>query len=144
MKKVCKVCQETKDISDFYKHQMMADGHLGKCKECQKAASRKARNADVERYREYDRNRAKLPHRIAMALAINKRWRAEDKRRSKCHNAVARSLKSGELEPLPCIVCGSENVEAHHPSYDLPLSVVWLCSVHHKEVHLKKFYDYSR
>jgi hypothetical protein len=136
--KVCKDCRETKDISEFYTHPGSADGHLGKCKECQKAASRKARNADIERYREYDRKRAKLPYRIAAAIAVTKRWRAEDKRRSKCHNAVARALKNGELEPIPCAVCGSEKVEAHHPSYDLPLSVVWLCSVHHKEVHLKK------
>lgn len=135
MEKACKVCLVTKPLSEFYKHPKMADGHLGKCKECQKAASSKARNADPERYREYDRQRGKLPHRIALAIAQTKKWRAEDARRMKCHNAVARALKSGKIEPLPCFVCGNENSNAHHPSYDLPLDVVWLCAVHHKECH---------
>lgn len=135
MEKTCKVCLETKPLSEFYKHPRMADGHLGKCKECQKAASTKARNADLERYREYDRQRGKLPRRIANAIEQTKKWRDEDMRRVKCHNAVARALKSRKLEPIPCFVCGDEKSNAHHPSYDLPLDVVWLCAVHHKECH---------
>jgi hypothetical protein len=48
---------------------------------------------------------------------------------------VARAVKSGRLVKLPCLMCGSTEVEAHHPSYALPLAVTWLCKDHHNEVH---------
>ena len=138
MEKTCKVCLVTKPLSEFYKHPRMADGHLGKCKECQKAASTKARNADLDRYREYDRKRAILPHRIALALEVTKKWKAEDSRRMKCHSAVARALRKGLIEPAPCAVCGSEKSVAHHEDYDKPLDVIWLCQAHHKQRHAKR------
>ncbi len=33
-KKTCFGCEQTKDITEFYKHKAMADGHLNKCKPC--------------------------------------------------------------------------------------------------------------
>ncbi len=31
--------------------------------------------------------------------------------------------------------CGHEEVEAHHVDYDRPLLVVWLCALHHNQIH---------
>lgn len=133
--KECFKCKTVKPLSEFYRHVAMADGHLNKCKECAKAEERKRRADNIEYCREYDRKRAKLPHRVKLALEVNRRWRAQDKRRVHCHNAVARAIKKGELVPQNCERCGDEKTVAHHEDYDKPLDVVWLCQPCHKQRH---------
>lgn len=35
--------------------------------------------------------------------------------------------------PEPCVICGEEGEHRHHPDYNKPLEIVWLCeSCHHK------------
>lgn len=134
-KKECFKCLEVKEISDFYKHHRMGDGHMNKCKECTKKDVREHRYKNLEKIRSYDRERGKNPDRIKLATEVTRRWRAEDSRRCICHSKVARAIRSGELERLPCERCGCESSMAHHESYDRPLDVTWLCSIHHKERH---------
>lgn len=143
MEKVCIACSISKPIDDFYTHPRMADGRLGRCKECQKELTRRSRAARIEHYREYDRKRGKFPHRIADNIAQSKKWYAEDKRRMKCHNAVHRALRNGSLVPENCSVCGAEKSVAHHEDYDKPLDVVWLCQVHHKARHKEMKEDHE-
>lgn len=56
-------------------------------------------------------------------------------KRKNCQKKVARALAKGIITKTVCMVCGNPNVEAHHADYDQPLSVVWLCAIHHRECH---------
>lgn len=48
---------------------------------------------------------------------------------------VGNALATGKLTRQPCEVCGNENSQAHHPDYDKPLNVMWLCPTHHAQEH---------
>lgn len=135
LKKECFKCKSIKPLSEFYKHAMMADGHLNKCKECAKNDVSKHRSENLEKIRAYDRARAKTQKRIELNAKISKAWREEDHRRSKAHLAVARAIRKGSLVRSPCIRCGEEKSLAHHEDYDKPLEVMWLCQICHKQRH---------
>ena len=248
--KECFKCGETKPLSDFYKHPRMADGHVNKCKECNKKDVHKNRKDNLEYVQEYDRNRRKkcnvseerweeistkrsnyqkayyekypeklkllrekylkqnVPSdlweaRLAKARKANyavdawevlseekkewaekyysknpdkweeklaksrkasctedqwrlrleskrkwdlenperkaevtKKYRENNPKKYKAHSMVGSAIKSGKLTPQPCSVCGAEKVHGHHPDYDKPLDVIWLCAEHHSEWHL--------
>lgn len=133
--KECFKCKTVKPLTEFYKHAMMADGHLNKCKECTKNDVSKHRNQNLEKIRAYDRERGKIPERIKANVEVNRAWRAEDKRRQAAHSLVARSIRNGSLVRQPCIRCGAEKSVAHHEDYDKPLEVMWLCQPCHKQRH---------
>lgn len=135
--KSCFKCGISKPIDDFYKHQAMGDGRLGKCKECTKRDVLEHRLANIEKVRLYDRTRAKLPHRALLAVKQCKKWRNEDKRRAKCHSAVGHAILKGTLLHKPCEWegCFREESCAHHESYDRPLDVIFYCQPHHMQRH---------
>lgn len=135
--KKCFKCGDCKPLSEFYKHKKMADGHLNKCKTCARRDSTEHRDKNLDKVRAYDRDRAKNPHRIACNIENTRRYRINNRKRYSANAAVAKAVKSGAIQKLPCWVCGSDKVEGHHPDYDSPLDVVWLCAVHHREIHLK-------
>lgn len=140
LSKKCFKCGTIKPLDLFYKQKNMADGHLNKCKECSKSDSSKNRIENIDRIREYDRQRAKNPERRALCREINNAWRREDTRRSKAHKAVHSAIKKGLLFRKNCERCDSVKSLAHHDDYDKPLAVMWLCQPCHKERHkeLKK------
>lgn len=148
--KVCFKCGEAKPLMEFYKHSMMADGHLNKCKTCTKAYVNKHRADNLEAVKAYDRARGNLPHRVAARAQYaeteackasqaksRKKYLTEYPERRAAHIAVGNAVRSGALTPWP--VCAipecSCKPEAHHPDYSRPLDVVWLCDTHHKQAH---------
>jgi len=129
--KQCFKCGETKPLGEFYKHKFMADGHLNKCKECAKADVAKHRGENLERIREYDRERGnrQTPEYL-------REYRARFPRKYKAGNMVNNAIREGKLFPEPCEVCGGgRRTEAHHDDYAKPLNVRWLCAAHHKQWH---------
>ena len=62
-KKICFKCNIEKEMSEYYKHAQMGDGHLNKCKECTKKDSNerfKIKSLDINFIeKERDRGREK-------------------------------------------------------------------------------------
>jgi hypothetical protein len=55
----------------------------------------------------------------------------------KAHRELKRAIRNGEIiKPSYCSNCGRTNcrIEGHHPDYDKPLKVVWLCVSCHKSI----------
>jgi hypothetical protein len=141
--KTCFKCLAEKPLTEFYKHPAMADGHLGKCKECAKADSRK-RGSNPD----YERARANLPHRVALRKRYQqsaagrvstrntrlKYVKANPLKRA-AHVAVGNAVRDGKLMRKPCEVCQRQDSHAHHDDYSKPLEVRWLCPPHHQQWH---------
>lgn len=135
--KECFKCKVSKPLSEFYKHGRMGDGHLNKCKDCTKFDARDHRAQNLERIRQYDRDRSNLPHRKELAARIAKEYTTNNPDRRKAHVTLGNAIRDGRIIPWPvCAIpeCNSKS-EAHHPDYSRPLDVVWLCRHHHRRAH---------
>lgn len=136
--KRCFKCMCDKPLEGFYAHAKMRDGRLNKCIDCTKRDVAEHRQANLEQVRAYDRRRASQPHRIAARREIVAKYIEQFPNRKKANTAVGNAIRDGKLKRFPCMVCGEKAV-AHHPDYDRPLDVVWLCQPHHKQAHLAAF-----
>lgn len=125
----------------------MKDGHLNKCKECAKKDANKHRSENLEKVKEYDRNRPnriersefnkKMSHTEAGKLCRRKsraKWDSNNKVKKNAHLKVRRAMLAEKLERQPCVKCGKV-AQAHHEDYSKPLDVTWYCPAHHSERH---------
>ncbi len=137
MEKKCFKCGKIKDLSAFYKHKEMADGLLGKCKECTKRYVAEYRSENIEKIREYDRLRSKLPRRKRSSAKMRKKYRKEHPLRSAVSSILQRAVKAKKIiKPKRCSMCNRKTkIVGHHEDYYKPLDVVWVCQVCHKNLH---------
>jgi len=141
--KQCFKCGKWKALDEFYRHPEMADGYLGKCKECTKKDNTENRKRNVEYYRSYDRRRFRNPKRRACVYRRNKQHRLDNPGKYAARTTVGNAIRDGRLTPQPCEHCGNIFVEAHHPDHSKPLEVIWLCKACHTAEHqrLKEIND---
>lgn len=148
--KVCRTCQQSKPLADFYRHVRMLDGHLNNCIACVKARIKHHRARNIDKIREYDQQRGMLPHRVeARKLYVktpagkNAMQKAQQRYRERypmkyaAHTITSNAIRDGVLVPdTVCSVCNaSQNIEGHHDDYTKPLAVRWLCASCHKAWH---------
>lgn len=147
--KKCTACGVAKTKAQFYRHPLMADGRLSRCKECTKDAVRKNRLKRIDYYRAFDAARNNLPHRVSARIkyantargraasnAAKKKYSLKDAVRRAAHCLTGNAIRDGRLVRQPCEVCGAtERIQAHHDDYAKPLEVRWLCVKHHNEYH---------
>ena len=131
--KTCFKCGAEKPLEEFYKHPMMSDGRLNKCRQCSKVEVTANRLKNIEYYRAYDRNRG---NRQSKEYRID--WRLKYPKKYQAITAANNAIRDKKLVKKPCEVCKSEiSVHGHHDDYLKPLDVRWLCAVHHSQWHKK-------
>lgn len=146
----CKYCKIDKPASEFYLSTIRRDGKSGDCKECIRAHVKANRAKNAEYYREFDRQRSNLPHRVQARkdyaqsdrgkdrlLAGAKAWRKRNPASYQAHTIVNNAIRDGKMhKPPSCSECSSDcNPHGHHCDYNKPLDVMWLCEPCHKEWH---------
>ncbi len=88
---------------------------IAKTKEYQKTMAGRAANKNSD-----DWQKEKAPHKIF------------------ARQVVRAAIVAGYMKKKPCVICGDEKSQAHHPDYLDPFRVIWLCRKHHDLEHLKK------
>lgn len=148
--KRCFKCGVIKNISEYYSHKQMLDGHLNKCKECAKSESNKNRQGKKEYYQKYDRDRKHEPSRIETrnryissdkgkekVKCAHQKYISKFPGKRKAHILIANRIRDGSIKrPIRCENCLMEcHPQAHHCDYTKPLDVMWLCQPCHVEWH---------
>lgn len=130
--KICKLCNASKELSEFYIIKGNKDGLSGSCKDCTKKRISKHRKNNIERIRAYDRQRG-----CRQEESYRKEIRKNKPKQYVAQTAVNNAIRAGKLKRKPCEVCGCGNSHAHHDDYSKPLKVRFLCAMHHKQWHEK-------
>lgn len=157
MTKICFVCKKEKPLEEFYKHKAMSSGYLNKCKECTREYMNKHRLENLERIREYDRNRPNKAERTQKLKdykermrrenpekydkiyhEARKRYRAKYNEKARATDKVHYAVKHNKIQkPNVCSRCNKTcTPQAHHYDYTKPLDVIWLCEKCHAEIHV--------
>lgn len=153
---MCTKCKEIKPLTEFYKEKRRPVGFQSICKKCHSLRSKQYYKDNIVKFKEYNseyyqNNKSKFPdyvkdwrsrnaEKVRECNRLNQRkWRLFNKYKEDAHNAVKKALRAKILVALPCEICGSLEVEAHHDDYSKPLDVRWLCRVHHLAIHNQKY-----
>lgn len=148
--KTCIKCARTLGSQLFYRHPGMRDGRLSVCVYCVRAAARKNRAARGEYYRAKDRERSMQPKRVlmrkkycktrrgrAVIARVKAAWALRNPEKIAAARLINNQKRFDRIVVKPCRVCGAKGAHAHHPNYQQPLRVIWLCPKHHKQEHTR-------
>lgn len=136
--KCCFKCGQNKELTEFYKHPAMLDGHVNKCKDCNKKDNNLNRQSKIDYYREYDRDRFYTSDkRKEQHKAQCYKYSRVHADRRYAHTKARRALLANKLIKENCLMCGDSKTEMHHVDYSKPLEVMWLCKLCHERWHVE-------
>jgi hypothetical protein len=135
MKKRCFKCLQYKPLDSFYKHPQMPDGHVNKCKSCNKKDVQENYRKNIGYYKDYDYRRTRTPERRAKKIIYGRNRAINHPGKARANHAVTNAVRDGRLIRKSCEVCNNPKSEGHHTDYRKKLDVRWLCFTHHRQAH---------
>lgn len=128
--KICSKCKNLKEDKEFYKDKRSKDGLYSWCKKCHLEINKN------NSYKYFKKYKYKIKYTEKMAKYF-KEYRKNPINRKKglCRSKTGKLVKWGKIKKLPCKICGDKEVQIHHPDYNNPFKVEFLCSKHHRELH---------
>lgn len=137
--KQCIICKIDKNLSEFYSHSQMADGHINKCKECCKKQQKdrtdklKLDPQWVEKENTRCREKAKrLGTNSKTSKETRQKWAEKFPEKRKARSGTQYIRKSG--------------FHCHHWSYNKEhwSDIIYLTEQEHKKAHRFLIYDQER
>lgn len=140
--KKCKYCQKEFPLSFFSKNKLTVDGHISKCKNCEREYSKNKyliRKQDPD-FVEKERKRGREKYRKLYAGRGKANIKGNERYRQKYpEKELARNKSANMKKPF-------EGAEKHHWSYNLKdaKDVIWLSKKQHMKAHRFIIYDQER
>ena len=121
-----------KEHKDYYKeyHKEYSKEHKDEIKEL----ARKYRTEHKDEIKEHNKKYKRI-----YQTEHKDEIKEHNKKYLGAHNILNNAILKGEIIRGPCSVCGStKRIHGHHEDYNKPLEVIWVCAIHHKEIHNKQ------
>lgn len=137
--KACSACEVVKALGEFQRRAASPDGLTAACRTCLAARDRARYPGEREARRALHDAYMQTPAGKAAHARATYRWKHANPVQRAAHVALGNAVRDGRVFKWPaCAVpeCEYTRVEGHHPDYDQPFEVVWLCAGHHDECHL--------
>jgi hypothetical protein len=133
--KRCNKCKKSFPYTNkyFYRDKRWLTGH---CKECARERLLKYRTKNIDRTRILERKYIRTPKGREVMENQAFKYSLLKPLAAKAVKILDKAVKRGEIIRKPCVVCGEKKTHGHHPDYHKPLEVIWLCPLHHKQLHL--------
>jgi hypothetical protein len=132
--RLCSKCRVTKPLSEFGTDRRKYLGKESRCLTCVGERRRK-RRSDLASGLAAKRQVLTPEERRSRNRQSFVLCKAKNPKREAAVAAVFRAIRAGRMRREPCQECGNPRSEGHHPDYDQPLSVLWLCRKHHLDWH---------
>lgn len=147
MEKKCIKCDESKPLTDFYKHSLMADGHINKCKACSKSESKirdKEKRMDSN-FVETEKIRAREKY-YRLDYRSSQKQNTEKKREALKRHVLKFPEKKKARQMTQHILKANIKNELHHWSYNKEhwKDVIELSVNDHAKLHRYLVYDPER